>query len=144
LKILSQQKNGEKLAILTKNAAILCKKKLPWHCCSFNRKYFRRKLVKIAENCDHNIGPWWFNSKTVVNRFSAKSFRLLHKWRETTVARVNQSFRYRGKIYWPHFFYFAFFIILNVVPQMLIVELLVARSEESERKTFFNSGISRK
>jgi hypothetical protein len=29
LKILSQQKNGEKLAILTKNAAILCKKKLP-------------------------------------------------------------------------------------------------------------------
>jgi hypothetical protein len=23
-----------------------------------NRQFFRRKLAKIAENCDHNIDPW--------------------------------------------------------------------------------------
>jgi hypothetical protein len=23
-----------------------------------NANFFRRKLAKIAENCDHNIGPW--------------------------------------------------------------------------------------
>jgi hypothetical protein len=23
------------------------------------RQFFRRKLSKIAENCDHNIGPWF-------------------------------------------------------------------------------------
>jgi hypothetical protein len=22
------------------------------------RQFFRRKLTKIAENCDHNIDPW--------------------------------------------------------------------------------------
>jgi hypothetical protein len=22
------------------------------------RQFFRQKLGKIAENCDHNIGPW--------------------------------------------------------------------------------------
>jgi hypothetical protein len=22
------------------------------------RQFFRRKLAKIAENCDHNIDPW--------------------------------------------------------------------------------------
>jgi hypothetical protein len=22
------------------------------------RRFFRRKLAKIAEKCDHNIGPW--------------------------------------------------------------------------------------
>jgi hypothetical protein len=24
-----------------------------------NAKLFCRKLPKIAENCDHNIDPWW-------------------------------------------------------------------------------------
>jgi hypothetical protein len=23
------------------------------------RQFFRRKLAKIAENCDHNIDPWF-------------------------------------------------------------------------------------
>jgi hypothetical protein len=35
-----------------------------------NANFFRRKLTKIAENCDHNVDPWlfddtwlWFDSK---------------------------------------------------------------------------------
>jgi hypothetical protein len=32
------------------------------------RQFFRRKLAKIAENCDHNIDPWshWLFSRHYV------------------------------------------------------------------------------
>jgi hypothetical protein len=26
------------------------------------RQFFRRKLAKIAQNCDHNIDSWWYTS----------------------------------------------------------------------------------
>jgi hypothetical protein len=29
-----------------------------------NANFFGRKLAKIAENCDHNIDPWLFSSRT--------------------------------------------------------------------------------
>jgi hypothetical protein len=32
------------------------------------RQFFRRKLAKIAENCDHNIDPWWSTSKLLEPR----------------------------------------------------------------------------
>jgi hypothetical protein len=30
------------------------------------RQFFRRKLGKIAENCDHNISPDWANFRPTV------------------------------------------------------------------------------
>jgi hypothetical protein len=46
------------LAFLTQNKAKLCKNFD--HNTGFleKRQFFRRKLAKIAENCDHNIDPW--------------------------------------------------------------------------------------
>jgi hypothetical protein len=57
--------SAKKLAFLTQIKAKLCKiliitlvlRKTP---------FFRRKLPKIAENCDHNIDPWsisWLTMK---------------------------------------------------------------------------------
>jgi hypothetical protein len=52
-----RQKIQQKLAVLTQNKAKLCKNLINnigfWE----KRQFFRRKLSKIAENCDHNIGP---------------------------------------------------------------------------------------
>jgi hypothetical protein len=49
-----RQKIAKKLALLTQNKAKLCKILII--------TFFRRKLSKIAENCDHNIDPWLNNS----------------------------------------------------------------------------------
>jgi hypothetical protein len=43
------------LAFLTQNKAKLCKILIIFE---KNANFFRRKLSKIAENCDHNIDPW--------------------------------------------------------------------------------------
>jgi hypothetical protein len=47
------------LAFLTQNKAKLLQKYD--HNIGFRekRQFFRRILSKIAENCDHNIDPWW-------------------------------------------------------------------------------------
>jgi hypothetical protein len=51
-----------------------------------NANFFRRKLSKIAENCDHNIGPWkfvpleildWVVTKTAKFSKSVQGFFLL-------------------------------------------------------------------
>jgi hypothetical protein len=56
-KIFSPKNSAKKLAFLTRNKAELCKKFD--HNIGFweKRHFFRQKLSKIAENCDHNIGP---------------------------------------------------------------------------------------
>jgi hypothetical protein len=36
-----------------------------------NANFFRRKLAKIAENCDHNIDPWTTTSSKRLNIFKA-------------------------------------------------------------------------
>jgi hypothetical protein len=47
----------KKVAFLTQNKAKLCKK--IDHNIGFREKLnFCGKLLKIAENCDHNIDPW--------------------------------------------------------------------------------------
>jgi hypothetical protein len=40
------------------------------------KKIFRRKLAKIAENCDHNIDPWWMTlqKKTILQNWKPKVF----------------------------------------------------------------------
>jgi hypothetical protein len=52
-----RQKNGQKMAFLTQNKAKLCKN-LKYNI-GFREKsqFFRQKISKIAENCDHNIDP---------------------------------------------------------------------------------------
>jgi hypothetical protein len=45
------------LAFLTENKAKLCKLFIITLVFEKNANFFRRKLSKIAENCDHNIGP---------------------------------------------------------------------------------------
>jgi hypothetical protein len=58
LKILSST-NLEKMEFFAQNKAKLCKN---WIITLVlgreKRQFFRRKLAKIAENCDHNIDPW--------------------------------------------------------------------------------------
>jgi hypothetical protein len=45
------------LAFLTQNKAKLCKILIITLVFEKNANFFRRKLSKIAENCDHNIDP---------------------------------------------------------------------------------------
>jgi hypothetical protein len=47
------------LAFFAHSTASFCKK--IDHNIGFceKRQFVRRKLAKIAENCDHNIDPWW-------------------------------------------------------------------------------------
>jgi hypothetical protein len=51
-KIFSPKIFATKLAFLTQNKAKYWKKLI-------TTLVFRRKLGKIAENCDHNIDPWF-------------------------------------------------------------------------------------
>jgi hypothetical protein len=53
-----RQKIGEKIVVFDSKQSQNLKK--IGHNIGFRekRKIFRRKLAKIAENCDHNIGPW--------------------------------------------------------------------------------------
>jgi hypothetical protein len=53
-----RQKKMQKLAFLTRNKAKLCKFLIVTLFFVKKRQFFRRKLAKIAENCDHNIDPW--------------------------------------------------------------------------------------
>jgi hypothetical protein len=58
LKIFSPKNSAKKLAFLTRNKAKLCKILIITLVFEENANFFRRKLAKIAENCDHNIDPW--------------------------------------------------------------------------------------
>jgi hypothetical protein len=58
-KIFSPKNSAKKLAFLTQNKAKLCKILIISLGFEKNANYFRRKLSKIVENCDHNIDPRW-------------------------------------------------------------------------------------
>jgi hypothetical protein len=66
-KIFSPKNLAKILAFLSQNKASFCKN------CDRNigfwekRQFFRRKWVKIAENCDHNIDPRWVREKIAKN-----------------------------------------------------------------------------
>jgi hypothetical protein len=60
-KIFSPKNSAKKLAFLTQNKAKLCKNWIITLVFEKNANFFRRKLAKIAENCDHNIDPWFSN-----------------------------------------------------------------------------------
>jgi hypothetical protein len=57
-KIFSPKNFAKKLAFLTQNKAKLCKIVITTLVFDKKTPFFRRKLAKIAENCDHNIDPW--------------------------------------------------------------------------------------
>jgi hypothetical protein len=50
-------KNGEKMAFWLKTKLNYAKN-LSYHWFLRKTPFFRKKLSKIAENCDHNIDPW--------------------------------------------------------------------------------------
>jgi hypothetical protein len=58
-KIFSPKNSAKKLAFLTQNKARICKILIVTLVFEKNANFFRRKLAKIAENCDHNIDPWF-------------------------------------------------------------------------------------
>jgi hypothetical protein len=64
LKIFSPKKIAKKLAFLTQNKAKMCKILIITLVFEKNAIFFRRKLAKIAENCDHDIDSWFLNSGT--------------------------------------------------------------------------------
>jgi hypothetical protein len=52
------KKFSEKIGVLTQNKAKLCKILIiTLFFFKKNANFFRQKLAKIAENCDHNIDP---------------------------------------------------------------------------------------
>jgi hypothetical protein len=55
--IFSPKNSAEKMAFLTQNKAKLCKNWIITLVLKKKTPFFRRKLSKIAENCDHNIDP---------------------------------------------------------------------------------------
>jgi hypothetical protein len=57
-KIFSPKMSAKKMAFLTQNKAKICKILIITLVFEKNANFFRRKLAKIAENCDHNIDPW--------------------------------------------------------------------------------------
>jgi hypothetical protein len=52
------KKSAKELAFLAQNKDKLCKMLITTSVFEKNANFFRRKLLKIAENCDHNIDPW--------------------------------------------------------------------------------------
>jgi predicted aldo/keto reductase-like oxidoreductase len=57
LKIFSPKNSAKKLAFLTQNKANYAKFLIITLVLEENANFFRQKLSKIAENCDHNIDP---------------------------------------------------------------------------------------
>jgi hypothetical protein len=58
-KIFSPKNSAKKLAFFfAQNKAKLCKILIITLVFDINANFFRRKLVKIAENFEHNIDPW--------------------------------------------------------------------------------------
>jgi hypothetical protein len=58
LEIFSQKKIAKKSAFLTKNEAMYIMQIFDHNIVFLEkRQFFRRKLAKIVENCDHNIDP---------------------------------------------------------------------------------------
>jgi hypothetical protein len=57
---ISPKNSAKKLAFFTRNKDKLCKILNITLVFEKKRRFFRRKLSKIAENCDHNIDPWSF------------------------------------------------------------------------------------
>jgi hypothetical protein len=57
LKIFSPKNSAKKMAFLTQNKGKLCKILIITLVFEKKSQFFRRKLSKIAENCDHNIDP---------------------------------------------------------------------------------------
>jgi hypothetical protein len=55
------------------------------------RQFFRRKLAKIAENCDHNIDPRWVCEKVAQNVCSPTIFlsKLIHDFHRGTMKPSN-------------------------------------------------------
>jgi hypothetical protein len=97
-KIFSPKNSAKKLAFLTQNKAKLCQILIITSVSEKNANFFRRKLAKIAENCDHNIDPWSqsndhklkiYNATSSLARFEIKDIffyfekraSLLQRWR---------------------------------------------------------------
>jgi hypothetical protein len=57
LKNIFAENFSEKIGVLTRNKAKLCKISIITLVFVKNAN-FLQKIGKIAENCDHNIGPW--------------------------------------------------------------------------------------
>jgi hypothetical protein len=57
LKYFRRKIQRKKLAFLTQNKAKICKIWIITLFLGEKRQFFRRKLAKIAETCDHNIDP---------------------------------------------------------------------------------------
>jgi hypothetical protein len=74
-KIFSPKNSAKKLAFLTQNKAELCKKMIITLVFEKNALFFRQILSKIAENCDHNIGPYSWPLLRLTRRFFPSFFR---------------------------------------------------------------------
>jgi hypothetical protein len=78
-------------------------------CFQEKRQFFRRKLGKIAENCDHNIDPKFFrleNTKTIF-------LHSVKKKREKPIKNKNLQGRKTNKFFFSE--NWAFFFILEYV-----------------------------
>jgi hypothetical protein len=69
-KFFSPKNSAKKLAFLAQNKAKFCKILIITLVFEKNANFFRRKLSKIAENCDHNIDPWCALQNESVERIS--------------------------------------------------------------------------
>jgi hypothetical protein len=58
LKIFSPKNSAKKWRFFTQNKAKICEILIITWVFEKNANFFRRKLSKIAENCDHNIDSW--------------------------------------------------------------------------------------
>jgi hypothetical protein len=63
--IIFGEKFSEKIGVLTQNKAILCKIVIITLVFDKKTPIFSQKIVKIAENCDHNIDPRSLEEKTL-------------------------------------------------------------------------------
>jgi hypothetical protein len=82
---------AKKLAFLTQNKANLYKMLIITSVFEKNANFFRRKLSKIAENCDHNIDPWLSHGTFVADVEAAR-------WRQKNRCPIKIFGRIRGSI----------------------------------------------
>jgi hypothetical protein len=74
LKIFSPNFSAKKLAFFIRNKAKFSKILIITLIFEKNAIFFRRKLSKIAENCDHNIGPRCDSGKVAQNAAQSTFF----------------------------------------------------------------------
>jgi hypothetical protein len=127
--IFSPKNSAKKLAFLTQNKAELCKILIIFE---KKRQFFRRKLSKIAENCDHNIDHVFFASVKKYRNFPIYVLISLESGVDVMITAILNNFRRKNCL---------FFSKTNVMNKILHYLALLRDQSANIVAEFFSENI---